>query len=82
MWVILAGLMLGQAVFVVSEYWLATWARQSYQVSRQLSVWILKSDYLSQATYTVALTLLSPIRSSDQLDSGSDLLTVAEVCAT
>ena len=32
MWVILAGLLLGQAVFVVSEYWLATWARQSYQV--------------------------------------------------
>ena len=32
MWIILAGLMLGQAVFVVSEYWLATWARQSYQV--------------------------------------------------
>lgn len=39
MWIILAGLMLGQAVFVVSEYWLATWARQSYQ-NQQEAKWI------------------------------------------
>lgn len=41
MWIILAGLMLGQAVFVVSEYWLATWARQSYQNQREAKwIWV------------------------------------------
>lgn len=41
MWIILAGLMLGQAVFVVSEYWLATWARQSYQGQREAKwIWV------------------------------------------
>ncbi|DBA75192.1 TPA: hypothetical protein ACH3X1_010497 [Trebouxia sp. C0004] len=41
MWIILAGLMLGQAVFVVSEYWLATWARQSYQDQREAKwIWV------------------------------------------
>jgi len=41
MWIILAGLMLGQAVFVVSEYWLATWARQTYQDQREAKwIWV------------------------------------------
>ena len=41
MWAILAGLMLGQAVFVVSEYWLATWARQSYAGQREAKwIWV------------------------------------------
>lgn len=41
MWIILAGLMLGQAVFVVSEYWLATWARQSYQDQKEAKwIWV------------------------------------------
>ena len=33
--------MLGQAVFVVSEYWLATWARQSYAGQREAKwIWV------------------------------------------
>ena len=41
MWIILAALMLGQAVFVVSEYWLATWARQSYAGQREAKwIWV------------------------------------------
>lgn len=41
MWIILAGLMLGQAVFVVSEYWLATWARQSYEGQKEAKwIWV------------------------------------------